>query len=432
MIVNVLYRIKKSQLFKDSFWAIGGNGISYGLLLLGGIFIARFLGKDLYGEYGVIKATMFNIASVATFGLNFTSTKYIAEFKQYDQSRLKAICQGALSITLITGIILAILLFIYAQTLAIYLDAPRLKIAFQVLGIIIVLKAVVTTQSGILAGFGVFKIIAQNSMWSGVVFFLMCIPMAYWGGLQGALGALLFSQAFNCCKNYVSLHYIMKKLPGQHTCNFVKELFRFSLPIALQEISINICNLGGVFLITKLSSLGELGIYSATNQWEIFITFIPVLLSNVILSHLSNSTNDRVRHNRTMKIMLLVNFVCTLIPFIIVYCLSRWIVSWYGATFTGMASVLNVVILAAIFNCCSNVFRAEFISIGKNWQFFGIRFLRDILLLVLAYILIQRNSGENAAFYFAIAYVISSISYLMFLFIVYLLITRKHKFNACD
>lgn len=370
MIVNVLYRIKKSQLFKDSFWAIGGNGISYGLLLLGGIFIARFLGKDLYGEYGVIKATMFNIASVATFGLNFTSTKYIAEFKQYDQSRLKAICQGALSITLITGIILAILLFIYAQTLAIYLDAPRLKIAFQVLGIIIVLKAVVTTQSGILAGFGVFKIIAQNSMWSGVVFFLMCIPMAYWGGLQGALGALLFSQAFNCCKNYVSLHYIMKKLPGQHTCNFVKELFRFSLPIALQEISINICNLGGVFLITKLSSLGELGIYSATNQWEIFITFIPVLLSNVILSHLSNSTNDRVRHNRTMKIMLLVNFVCTLIPFIIVYCLSRWIVSWYGATFTGMASVLNVVILAAIFNCCSNVFRAEFISIGKNWQFF--------------------------------------------------------------
>lgn len=127
MIVNVLYRIKKSQLFKDSFWAIGGNGISYGLLLLGGIFIARFLGKDLYGEYGVIKATMFNIASVATFGLNFTSTKYIAEFKQYDQSRLKAICQGALSITLITGIILAILLFIYAQTLAIYLDAPQLE-----------------------------------------------------------------------------------------------------------------------------------------------------------------------------------------------------------------------------------------------------------------------------------------------------------------
>lgn len=369
MNVSILYRIKKSQLFKDSFWAISGNGISYGLLLLGGIFIARFLGKDLYGEYGVIKTTMFNIASVATFGLNFTSTKYIAEFKQYDQSRLKAICQGALSITLITGVILAILLFFCAQTLAIYLDEPRLKLAFQVLGIIIVLKALVTTQSGILAGFGEFKIIAKNSMWSGVVFFLMCIPMAYFGGLQGALGALLFSQAFNCCINYVSSHSIMKKLPEQHSCNFAKELFSFSLPIALQEISINICNLGGVFLITKLSSLGELGIYSATSQWEIFITFIPVLLSNVILSHLSNSTNDRIRHTRTMKIMLLVNFVCTLIPFVTVYCLSRWIVSWYGATFTGMASVLNVVILAAIFNCCSNVFRAEFISIGKIGNF---------------------------------------------------------------
>ena len=421
MNVSILYRIKKSQLFKDSFWAISGNGISYGLLLLGGIFIARFLGKDLYGEYGVIKTTMFNIASIATFGLNFTSTKYIAEFKQFDESRLKAICRGALSVTLVTSLILAILLFIFAQTLAVYLDEPRLTLAFQVLGVIIVLKAISTTQSGILAGFGVFKVIAQNSIWSGIVFFLLGIPMAYWGGLKGALGALFFSQVFNCWINYGALHSIMKNLPEQHPCSFVKELFRFSLPIALQEISINICNLGGVFLITKLSSLGELGIYSATSQWELFITFIPILLSNVILSHLSNSTNDCRRHNKTMKVMLLVNLVCTLIPFIIVYFLSSWIVSWYGETFVGMASVLNIIILAAIFNCCSNVFRAEFITIGKNWHFFAMRLLRDILLLVLAYWLIQKDRGENAAFYFSIAYVVSSAFYLVILITVYYL-----------
>ena len=122
-----------------------------------------------------------------------------------------------------------------------------------------------------------------------------------------------------------------------------------------------------------------------------------------------------------MKVMLLVNLVCTLIPFIIVYFLSSWIVSWYGETFVGMASVLNIIILAAIFNCCSNVFRAEFITIGKNWHFFAMRLLRDILLLVLAYWLIQKDRGENAAFYFSIAYVVSSAFYLVILITVYYL-----------
>jgi len=79
-----LKRIKEkclnSKLFKDSFWAVFGNGLGNGLMLLAGIIIARFLGKDLYGEYGVVKTTMFYIASFATFGLGFTSTKYIAQF----------------------------------------------------------------------------------------------------------------------------------------------------------------------------------------------------------------------------------------------------------------------------------------------------------------------------------------------------------------
>lgn len=73
-------RLLNSKLFKDSFWAVFGNGIGNALLLLSGILIARFLGKDLYGEYGVVKTTMFYVASFATFGLGFTSTKYIAQY----------------------------------------------------------------------------------------------------------------------------------------------------------------------------------------------------------------------------------------------------------------------------------------------------------------------------------------------------------------
>ena len=73
--------IKENTFFKDSFWAVVGNGSGYGLLLLAGIIIARLLGKDLYGEYGFIKTTMFQFAAFATLGLGYTATKFIAQYK---------------------------------------------------------------------------------------------------------------------------------------------------------------------------------------------------------------------------------------------------------------------------------------------------------------------------------------------------------------
>ena len=72
---SLYQKIKTNKLAKDSFWSIFGNGLGNLLLLIAGIIIARFLGKDLYGEYGIVKTTMFYIAAFSTFGLGYTSTK---------------------------------------------------------------------------------------------------------------------------------------------------------------------------------------------------------------------------------------------------------------------------------------------------------------------------------------------------------------------
>ena len=61
-------RLKSSDLFKDSFWALAGSALGKGLSLLAGIAVARFLGKEVYGEYGTIRTTLFYIAIVSTFG----------------------------------------------------------------------------------------------------------------------------------------------------------------------------------------------------------------------------------------------------------------------------------------------------------------------------------------------------------------------------
>ena len=79
--INIYNRLKGSDLAKDSFWALFGNFIGKGLSLIAGIAVARFLGSEVYGEYGIIKSTLIMIAIFSSFGLGITATKFIAETK---------------------------------------------------------------------------------------------------------------------------------------------------------------------------------------------------------------------------------------------------------------------------------------------------------------------------------------------------------------
>ena len=93
-------KVLNNSLYKNSFWAVFGNGIGNFLLLLSGIFIARELGKDLYGEYGFVKTTMFTMATFATLAIGNTSTKFIAEYIQKDISCVRNIILTSLKIVL--------------------------------------------------------------------------------------------------------------------------------------------------------------------------------------------------------------------------------------------------------------------------------------------------------------------------------------------
>ena len=150
-------RLKQISLFKDSFWAVTGNGLGNFLLLIAGIIIARFLGKDVYGEYGVVKTTMFYAASFASLGMAYTSTKYVADYLNYEKHLVRSIIEDILNITLVTSAIFAILVFILAQPLANFMNAPSLSLAFRALGGIIICRCIGVSQIGILGGFKAYE-----------------------------------------------------------------------------------------------------------------------------------------------------------------------------------------------------------------------------------------------------------------------------------
>ena len=113
-----IQRITNSVLARDSFWAVVGNGLGNAFLLLAGIFIARLLGKDLYGEYGVVKTTMMYSATFATFGLGITSTKFLSEYLQEKKHYALSLMRDSLRITLVFSLCIAVVILLAAPALS--------------------------------------------------------------------------------------------------------------------------------------------------------------------------------------------------------------------------------------------------------------------------------------------------------------------------
>lgn len=412
-------RLLNSKLFKDSFWAVFGNGIGNALLLLSGILIARFLGKDLYGEYGVVKTTMFYVASFATFGLGFTSTKYIAQYVNERVEYVKCIVRDSLVITLLFSGFIAFILMACAVPLAHFVNAPELKLAFQALAVVVVFKAITTTQIGILAGFKDFKVSARNSFLSGVFMLVLCVPLTYFMGLKGALLALLSSQAFNALLNYITIRKLLKGLTGQKNKGFKKNLFLFSFPVALQESSFTVCHWTAVMLLTKYASVGELGLYSAGAQWNSIVLMIPSLLGNVVLSYLSGSVNDKEQHDKTVNRMLLINLGTTLIPFVGVYVFADFIASFYGSSFVGLPELIRVMVFTTILESCTSVFKSELMAQGKAWLLFILRFVRDLVFVSMVYYILVIYASQNGAISYAWCSIAVSSLFFLTMWVIY-------------
>ena len=423
----IIQRLKKSSLFKDSFWAVGGNGIGNFLLLLSGVLIARMLGKDLYGEYGMVKTTMFYLALFSTFALGDTSTKFIAEYIQRDQSQVWNIIKASVKITFITSMTLCMLLYIFAGDLAKYINAVQLEYSFRFLGIIIVCRALNTVGAGILGGMKEYKLTGVNNVVSGIVMLLLAVILTDRWKLAGALTALLISQILLSILNFIAVYRKSKSFTRGGTCGFERKLFSFSFPFAMNELIFSASSWGINLLLVRYASLGDLGMYTACTQWNSIILFMPGLLGNVILSYLSTSAvDDHVRHDDLIKKMLLINFVCTFVPFLIVVSASQYITAYYGPSFVDMEWILSIIVLGTIFTCLTRVFQSDLMSQGRKWTAFVIRSSYNVVQLIIVYVVLIMTNGDNAAL--NMAYISLFISFIaLFMYVVVFYYNRQHS-----
>lgn len=431
-LTSLKSKITNNQLIKDSFWSLFGNVIAKGLALVTGVLVARFLGKDIYGEYGIIKNTIMAISVFSTFGLGYTATKFVAEYKAKKIQLIPVILKYITQITLVFSGVMALLLMVFSKYIAqVVLEAPNLIQALRLLAVLIVFNAITTTQIGVLAGFGKFKQLARINSLIAVITFILTVPLTYFYGLNGALIGLLIVQILNCLLNFIAVRQNVKTHEVAVAANkrLLKEILIFSTPVALQEALYSLTQWLSALLLIRYTSFGELGMYTAAMQWNAIILFIPGILCNVILSHLAGASQDKKKHDKIMKTTLAINLGVTLSLSIFVLLFGGFISSFYGASFNGLEGIISLAVFTTIFSSMSNVYTQAYISKGLNWQMFSFKLIRDTGIVLIAYIFLNKIIFNfEGAYALIISFLILNIAFFVLVVLYYrLFIVKKNE-----
>ncbi len=418
-IVNIVGKIKGNSFAVDSIWAILGNITSKGMSIFGVMLVARFLEKDLFGQFGTVKGTLTSIAIFTSLGLGYTSTKFISDFKLNAPHKLRSLFNFTINFTALLGFIVSVFVFFLSEFISLKISGNSdLSKYFKLLSIWVVFNTLTIIQVGMLSGYKAFKEMAKINLYIGFFAFISSVLLTFFFSIWGALISLLLTQIFNWLLNFI----LLKKItPSQNSDELTKkekyDIIKFTLPISLQEATFSIASWLNLVLLLKYGGYGEVGVYQAAFQWAFIILFIPGILRNVILTHLSENTNDEKNHDKILKRTLLINLIVTILPVGLIYIFSSFIIEFYGDTYSNMKSVLLVVSTATIFMSLSNVYSQAYMSKDKNWLMFCFRLLRDGGIIGV-FILLNR-SGNQVSYNLGLSILIMNLFFFLIMMITY-------------
>ena len=394
----------RGRFARSAAWSLIGAVISQGSALAASVITARILGRVQFGEYGMIQSTVGMLGVFAGMGLGLTATKYVAELRVTNPGRAGRIIALSSAVALGTGAIAVLALLTAAPWLATStLNAPHLSTELRIGAALLFLNALNGAQTGVLAGFEAFRAIARVNLIQGVLTFPLAVAGVILMGLTGSVVALVASAALawilnhiaiqaECSRNGVSIRWV----------GFWSErviLWRFSLPAFLSgALTSPAMWLASSILVNQPHGYAEMGVFSAANQWRTAVAFLPSLLSQPLLSMLSNlGVGDSTSFRKLLRVNLLLSFGLSVFMAAPLVLSSSWIMKAYGRDFLAGRPVLILLVLAAVISSTVAVIGQAIASLDKMWWGFTFNLVWALVLLSSASLLVPRHGALGLA-----------------------------------
>lgn len=320
-------------------WALASGIAGSGLATFAGLIAGRALGRDLFGEYGLVVSTATFWGTFAGLGLGTTASKFIAERRLTDASGAGRVAGASLAVTALSAGLAAIALVVLAGPVSAGMGAgalaPELAIAAPLLWTI----AMTATQSGVLAGLESFRTLAQASVVRGGAVFVGTTAGVLLGGVRGAIVGNVAGNLVGVAVAQLAIGEALGRsglrLQLRGAGADVRVLGAFALPGLLAAALVNgTAWATNTILARATGGLAEVGLLAAGNHWKAALLFIPGVVQQVTLplhaALLAGGGTDSTRvHDTSDGLVALATLPATTM----LACLSVPLASLYGTSF---------------------------------------------------------------------------------------------------
>ena len=361
-----------SRIIKGASWILIGTIFSKLMLLLSSIIVARILGKETFGEVGILRSTINSFSMMANMGLGITATKFIAENLHKRMKSVGEVIGFTISLAVIFALVVFILFITFSNEISIIIASEHLEDEVIVSAFILLFVTINSAQIGVLSGFEKFSVIAKTTLIGAFFSFIFQILGAYYFGVKGTLIGFGINYFILFVLFNRNIFLISKKLKIKITFKKIskyKSLFiKISLPAALSGILVSpifwLCN---TILVNQKNGYGNMAILDAASQWQQIILFIPSALSQLLLPLLASYSDDQNSFKKVFKYNLLINLAIVFILCIVILFTSNFIMGFYGESFKSGSLVLILMSIASLPMVVSSLIGQSLIAKEKVW-----------------------------------------------------------------
>lgn len=336
-------------------WSILGSVVSSGVTLVMLMLLARLLGKETYGQFVVIQSTLVMVGVFAGFGIGAAASRYTAELKLRDTTRLGHILTVAERTVLGFGLITSAGLVFAADWMATnVLNAPDLSAPLTISAVAILFTALDSYQKSVLIGFESMRAYAIGTINGIVAGFPIMLLAAHHYGLQGAAAAVVINALLQASiSRYQTARELRRFGVKRNAKGCLSEwpiLWDFAFPALLGSALVGPAHWTAQALLANTpNGYAELAVLGIAMQWFNVIMFVPGTASRVVAPMLADhvAQNDHTNCRKILLYAMGTNALVAVPLALIVGVLSPYIMTLYGKSFAHDNIPLVVAVVVA-------------------------------------------------------------------------------------
>jgi O-antigen/teichoic acid export membrane protein len=396
------------------FWTTLGSLVGQGIVAIGSVVLARILGKEGFGRYGILQSTIGMFSVFAGLSMGYVASKHVAESVVTDKETTGRVVGLSLLVAGIAGLLVTAILMVGAEPFARrFLGSEQLAGALRIASPMLLFGAVSGVQRGVLAGLEEFR--AQNILVTvmAVVTVGLTTAGAWAADLRGAMWGAMLGAALLLVGLTVVYYGALGRagIPVHFRATWQERrvLWTLALPALLNGIMVApVVWVTNAILVNSAGGYGEMGLFNAANQWRTILMYIPSIVLTPLLPIMTqlHATRqyDQLRRVLIRTLGLSVGVVgCLALGFSV---FAPEIMRLYGSGFESGTNVFYLIMLVSVLLSAGVVVGGLLSSTGAMWTGFLFNSVWAAAMIGTAVLAVPQEGALGLALAYAVSYTI--------------------------